>query len=182
MGEPRRIADRYELLSELGAGGMGVVWRARDHRLGRDVALKLLAPGAVGNDVARARLVREARAAAGLQHEGIVHVYDVGETDDGGAFLVMELVSGRSLRELLEDGALSLVAKVEVILDIATALAYAHEQGIIHRDVKPDNVLIRKNGRPVVLDFGLAKPVPVGLAETVAERDSKNGGKATLTK
>ena len=178
MGEPRRIADRYELASELGAGGMGVVWRARDHRLGRDVALKLLAPGAVGNDVARQRLVREARAAAGLNHEGLVHVDDGGETDDGGAFLVMELVSGRSLRDLLDDGTLSLVAKVEIVFGIAAALGYAHEQGIIHRDVKPDNVLIRKNGRPVVLDFGLAKPVPVGLADTIAERESK----ATLTK
>src|SRR5687767_3753123 len=180
MGEPRRIADRYELLSELGAGGMGVVWRARDHRLGRDVALKLLAPSAVGNDIARQRLVREARAAAGLQHEGIVHVYDVGETDDGGAFLVMELVGGRSLRDLLEDQSLGFVAKVEIVIGIARALAYAHDEGIIHRDVKPDNVLIRKNGRPVVLDFGLAKPVPVGLADTLAE--SESGSKATLTK
>lgn len=178
MGKARRIADRYELVTELGAGGMGVVWRARDHRLGRDVALKLLAPSAVGNDIARARLVREARAAAGLQREGIVHVYDVGETEDGGAFLVMELVSGRSLRDHLLDGTLSFVAKVEVVLEIALALGYAHEQGIIHRDVKPDNVLVRENGRPVVLDFGLAKPVPVGLADTVAERDSK----APLTK
>jgi serine/threonine protein kinase len=178
MGEARRIAERYELVSELGAGGMGVVWRARDHRLGRDVALKLLAPGAVGNDIARARLVREARAAAGLQHEGIVHVYDVGETDDGGAFLVMELVGGRSLRILLEEGSLSFAAKAELVIGIAEALGYAHEQGIIHRDVKPDNVLVRKNGRPVVLDFGLAKPVPVGLADTIAETESK----ATLTK
>jgi hypothetical protein len=157
---------------------MGVVWRARDHRLGRDVALKLLAPSAIGNDIARARLVREARAAAGLQHEGIVHVYDVGETDDGGAFLVMELVGGRSLRALLEDGALSLAAKAEIVVGMADALGYAHEQGIIHRDVKPDNVLVRKNGRPVVLDFGLAKPVPVGLADTLAEGESKS----TLTK
>jgi serine/threonine-protein kinase len=107
MGEARRIADRYELLTEVGAGGMGVVWRARDHRLGRDVALKLLAAGAVGNDIARQRLVREARAAAGLQHEGSVHVSDVGETDDGGAFLVMELVGGGSLRDLLDERSLS---------------------------------------------------------------------------
>jgi eukaryotic-like serine/threonine-protein kinase len=172
MGETRRIADRYELLAEIGAGGMGVVWRARDHRLGRDVALKLLAAGALGNDVARARLIREARAAAKLQHAGIVHVYDVGETDDGGAFLVMELIAGRTLRELIDEGSMSLATKVDVIVGIAEALAYAHAEGIIHRDVKPDNVLVRKNGRPVVLDFGLAKPVPVGFAETVAESAS----------
>jgi eukaryotic-like serine/threonine-protein kinase len=163
------IANRYELISQIGAGGMGVVWRARDHRLGRDVAVKLLAAGAVGNDTARARLLREARAAAQLQHDGIVHVYDVGETEDGGAFLVMELVAGRTLRELLEGGSMTLPAKVDIVVGIAEALAYAHGEGIVHRDVKPDNVLVRKNGRPVVLDFGLAKPIPVGLAETLAE-------------
>src|SRR5512147_2437773 len=104
LGRRQRIADRYLLQSEIGAGGMGIVWRARDERLGRDVAVKLLAANAIGNDVARARLLREARAAGRLQHEGIVHVYDVGETGDGGAFLVMELVSGYPLRDWMEDG------------------------------------------------------------------------------
>src|SRR5690242_14325994 len=101
-----QIGERYTLVSEVGAGGMGVVWKARDERLGREVALKLLAQASVGSDVARARLVREARAAAKLQHEGIVHVYDVGETPDGGAFLVMELVAGRALGDRLREGGL----------------------------------------------------------------------------
>ncbi len=174
MGEPRRIADRYELVTEIGAGGMGVVWRARDVRLGRDVALKLLAPGAIGNEVARARLLREAHAAAKLQHEGIVRVHDAGETPDGGAFLVMELVGGRSLRELIEEGTASFSERAGILVAVADAIAYAHEAGIIHRDIKPDNILVRPNGVPVVLDFGLAKPIPAALADTVeaAEADT----------
>src|SRR5450432_1492412 len=97
-----RIGDRYIVLGELGAGGMGVVFRATDTRLGREVALKVLSAHAVGDDTARARLLREARSAAALEHVGIVHVYDVGETEEGGAYLVMELVRGKSLRALIE--------------------------------------------------------------------------------
>src|SRR2546426_419231 len=91
---PQRVGERYVLRERIGAGGMGVVWRAHDERLGRDVALKLLAAAAVGDDSARSRLLREARSAAKLEHPAIVHVYDAGETDDGGAYLVMELVQG----------------------------------------------------------------------------------------
>jgi serine/threonine protein kinase len=166
IGKGQRIAGRYLLESEIGAGGMGVVWRARDERLGRDVAVKVLAANTVGNEVARARLVREARAAGRLQHEGIVHVYDVGETDDGGAFLVMELVAGHTLRTWMEDGKLSLNERVELLVAVGAALACAHEFGIVHRDIKPDNVLVRSNGRPVLLDFGLAKPTATRLVET----------------
>jgi eukaryotic-like serine/threonine-protein kinase len=163
IGKGQRIAGRYLLDSEIGAGAMGVVWRARDERLGRDVAVKLLAAKAVGNEVARARLVREARAAGRLQHEGIVHIYDVGETDDGGAFLVMELVSGHTLRAWLDEGKLSINERVELVLAVAEALACAHEFGVVHRDIKPDNVLVRMTGRPVLLDFGLAKPTAAPL-------------------
>ncbi len=165
--ESDRIGDRYVLENEIGAGGMGVVWRARDDRLGRNVALKLLTASAVGSEIARTRLVREARAAAKLQHDAIVHVYDVGETGDGGAFLVMELVKGESLRDAMAKGTLSIGKRLEIVVGVATALAYAHEAGIVHRDVKPDNVLVRENGKPVVLDFGLAKPIAPELAETV---------------
>src|SRR5690242_128988 len=103
----RRIADRYELIAVLGEGGMGVVWRARDTRLGRAVAVKMLSAAYVGNTVARARLIREARAAAALEHDAIIRVYDVGETEDGGAFLVMELIRGSSFRDALIKGAIT---------------------------------------------------------------------------
>ena len=152
-----RIADRYVVLGELGAGGMGVVVRARDERLGRDVAVKVLPASAVGDEQARRRIVREARAAAGLEHAFIVHVYDVGETPDGGAFLVMELVKGKSLREHLAAGSLPPDRALAAIVEVGRALAFAHEQGFVHRDVKPDNILVRDDGRAVVLDFGLAK-------------------------
>src|SRR5512144_1815027 len=102
MDRGARIADRYVIEERLGAGGMGVVWKARDEKLGRAVALKVLSAAAVGNELARARMVREARAAAALEHPCIVHIYDAGETADGGAFLVMELVRGRSLRAVLD--------------------------------------------------------------------------------
>ena len=160
----RVIAGRYELVSPLGEGGMGVVWRARDSRLGRTVAVKLLAAAALGSDLARKRLVREAQAAAALEHEGIIRVYDVGETDDGGAFLVMELVRGRSFRaEMLADPA-SLTRIVAVTAQAARALHVAHQAGIIHRDVKPDNIMIRDSGAVIVVDFGVAKPVSTELA------------------
>src|SRR5215468_1139971 len=92
-----RFGDRYVVTGEIGAGGMGIVVRARDEKLGRTVAIKVLPPDAIGDDSARRRLIREARAAASLDHRGIVHVYDVGETADGGTFFIMELVRGKSL-------------------------------------------------------------------------------------
>jgi serine/threonine-protein kinase len=158
------IADRYELGSQLGIGGMGVVWRGRDRRLARAVAVKVLSASSVGSEVARTRLIREARAAAALEHEGIIRVYDVGETDDGGAFLVMELVRGRSLRAVLEAGSMKLGTRVAVIVQAARALQFAHEAGIVHRDVKPDNIMIREDGRVTVVDFGVAKPLSAELA------------------
>jgi serine/threonine protein kinase len=154
-----KLAGRYELAESIGSGGMGVVLRARDERLGREVAVKILPPDRVGDATARRRLVREARAAAALQHSGIVHVYDVGETDEGGAYLVMELVKGTSLRQTLEGNATSLQTRLRYVVEAARALAFAHARGIVHRDVKPDNIMIREDGRVCLLDFGLAKPV-----------------------
>jgi serine/threonine-protein kinase len=146
---------------------MGVVLRARDERLGREVAVKILPPDRVGDATARRRLVREARAAAALEHSGIVHVYDVGETDEGGAYLVMELVKGTSLRRTLETQAASLQTRLRYVVEAARALAFAHARGIVHRDVKPDNIMIREDGRVCLLDFGLAKPVLGQGASTV---------------
>lgn len=161
-----RIDGRYRIVGPLGEGGMGVVYRARDERLGRQVALKTLPPERIGDERARARLVREARAAAALEHPGIAQVYDVGDMEDGGAYLVMELVRGTSLRQAM--ASLSRDRILELLEQLAQALDHAHASGVIHRDIKPDNVMVRDDGRAVLLDFGLAKDVGVGMAETVA--------------
>lgn len=162
-----RLGGRYRIATPLGAGGMGVVYRARDEKLGRQVAVKTLVAERVGDDKARARLVREARAAAALEHPGIAQIFDVGETEDGGAFLVMELVRGKSLRALMSSKALEPEAILRVITEVADALDHAHEQGVIHRDIKPDNVMVREDGRACLLDFGLAKEITPAMAETV---------------
>jgi predicted Ser/Thr protein kinase/tetratricopeptide (TPR) repeat protein len=162
-----RIADRYVLVEPLGRGGMGVVHRARDDKLGRHVAVKLLPPDKVGDAAARSRLIREARAAAGLEHPGIVRVYDVGETSTGGAFLIMELVRGRSLRAAIRDEAIDRLEALRIVDDVAHTLGAAHEAGLVHRDIKPDNIMVRDDGRVVVLDFGLVKSLlDVALSET----------------
>jgi serine/threonine-protein kinase len=162
-----RLADRYELGERISEGGMGVVLRARDTRLGRDVAVKILPRERVGDATARERLVREAKTAASIEHPAIVHVYDVGETDDGGAFLVMELVKGASLRDAIAGG-IAPAALVRHVVAVARALGAAHRAGLVHRDVKPENVMIRDDGRAVLLDFGLAKAA-VSAAQLTGE-------------
>lgn len=157
------ISDRYELVTQIGVGGMGIVWRARDKRLGRAVAVKVLSSASVGNDIARTRLIREARAAAALEHEGIIRVYDVGETPDGGAFLVMELIRGKSLRAVIEERTAKLGTIAHTVVKAARALQFAHDAGIVHRDMKPDNIMIRDDGRVTVVDFGVAKPIVTDL-------------------
>lgn len=158
MPEGARIGDRYVLAERLGAGGMGVVYRALDERLGRDVAVKLLPAERVGDATACARMLREARAAAALRHPGVVQVYDVGELD-GTMFLVMELVHGESLRTILQREVLAPRRVLRVLQEVAETLDAAHAAGFVHRDVKPDNIMIREDGRVVVLDFGLARPL-----------------------
>ena len=146
----------YEIQSLLGAGGMGEVYRARDGRLQRDVAIKVL-PAAFATDAERmARFEQEARATAALNHPNILAVHDLGQ-HDGAPFIVTELLNGVSLRELLQGGPLPARKAVEYGVQIAQGLAAAHDKGIVHRDLKPDNVFVTSDGRVKILDFGLAK-------------------------
>ena len=155
---PRRLGA-YELIEVLGRGGMGVVYRARQSSLERDVALKLLPGGEFARPDFRKRFRREALAAARLRHPNIVGIHEVGE-HDGIAFYSMELVSGRNLAELLADGPLAPRRAAEYLRAIAGAVRHAHEAGILHRDLKPANVLVdRVTDQPRVTDFGLAKSV-----------------------
>jgi len=148
----------YEIQSPLGAGGMGEVYRARDTRLGRDVAIKVL-PKTLAHDTDSLwRFEREARTIAALNHPNILGIHDIG-THDGAPFLVSEFLEGQTLREKILSGPLLLRHVIEYALGIAEALASAHEKGIVHRDLKPENVFLTRDGRIKVLDFGLAKLV-----------------------
>src|SRR5262245_9771308 len=146
----------YEVVAPVGAGGMGEVYRARDPRLGRDVALKIAATSAEGQADRFRRFEQEARAVAALNHPSVLAVYDVG-SENGTAYVVFELLEGQTLRERLERGTTPARKAVEYGVQIAHALAAAHARGIVHRDLKPENVFVTSNGRIKVLDFGLAK-------------------------
>ncbi len=164
------VLKHYLIETELGKGGMGVVYRARDTRLGRLVALKMITPGLVANPERRARLLNEARSAAAVAHPSIAQVYDIDEVD-GNLFIAMEYVDGRTVTRLIADGELDLLGAVEIVLQVAEGLAKAHEAGILHRDIKSDNIMVTRDGRAKLLDFGLAKLVepdsdaPVSPAE-----------------
>jgi serine/threonine protein kinase/tetratricopeptide (TPR) repeat protein len=148
----------YEIVSPLGAGGMGEVYRATDTKLGRDVALKVLPAEMAGDHERLARFQREARALAQLDHPNIVTIYSVEECD-GVQFLTMQLVDGLPLERLIGEGGLPVEQIIEIAAALADALAAAHEKGIVHRDLKPANVMITDEGRVKVLDFGLAKDI-----------------------
>ena len=151
-----RILGNYEILDKLGEGGMGEVWRARDRRLQRLVAVKILPRDVADDPGRRARFEQEARALGALNHPHIVAVYDFGE-DGGRAYMVSELVEGESLRALLERGALPVRKAIEIAVQIAEAIAAAHALGIVHRDLKPENAMVTRAGQVKLLDFGLAK-------------------------
>jgi serine/threonine-protein kinase len=153
---PTLGAEGLVLEAELGHGGMGRVFRARDERLGRAVAVKVLRPESAANPDFRARFAREARTLARLEHPGIVAVHDFGTTPDGDGYLVMQLVPGGSIADRLP---LPVGDALAIAIDLCAALAYAHGRGIIHRDIKPENVLIGADGRARLSDFGIARLV-----------------------
>jgi serine/threonine protein kinase len=147
---------QYEILSTLGAGGMGEVYRARDTRLRREVAIKVLSSDLSTNTSHLDRFEREARAASALNHPNIVTIYELGQLDST-RYIAMELVEGTTLRELLESGPIAMTKVIQIAAQIADGLAKAHEAGIIHRDLKPENLMISQDGLLKILDFGLAK-------------------------
>jgi tRNA A-37 threonylcarbamoyl transferase component Bud32 len=170
--------SHYRVLEKLGEGGMGILYRARDTRLDRNVALKVLRPDALGDASRKRRLVQEARAASALNHPHIVVVHDIGEASVDGRdvdFIAMECVAGRSLSQLLADRRLGVGEALDVGLQIVEALAVAHAAGIVHRDIKPSNVMLSDAGQVKVLDFGLARVAAVhgaGSVDTTASEQT----------
>jgi RNA polymerase sigma-70 factor (ECF subfamily) len=158
----------YEILATLGAGGMGEVYRARDARLDRDVAVKVLPERLADSEEALARFEREARALAALSHANLVAIFDVG-TDQGISFAVMELLVGEPLRDCLKRGALPLARAMEIGVAVADGLAAAHTHGVIHRDLKPENIFLGANGQVKILDFGLARFAGLEQSDSTAE-------------
>jgi len=156
------VLSRYEVLERLGSGGMGVVYRAHDRRLDRHVALKFLPPHLATADAAKRRFLAEAQVTAALEHPNICTIYEIGNTDDGQLYIAMPFYDGETLDRLIYRGPMPVGEAIRIALAIADGLAKAHERGIIHRDVKPPNVMITADGLVKILDFGIAKLVDLG--------------------
>lgn len=165
-----QVIGHYRVLEKIGAGAMGEVFRARDERLGRDVALKLIRPASSDNPDHLRRFELEARAAAALNHPNIVAVYDVG-FNEGSPYIVCELLQGKTLRKRLAEGALPVRLAADYALQIVQGLIAAHDHRIIHRDLKPENLFVTTDGRVKILDFGVAKlqPSPEDSGRSVEE-------------
>jgi serine/threonine protein kinase len=165
---PNTKIAQYTIVSKIGEGGMGVVWRARDSKLGRDVAIKVL-PAVMSENADRLnRFEQEAQAAGALNHPNILSIYHIG-THEGAPYIVSELLEGETLRERMAGGALPQRKAIDYALQIAKGLAAAHDKGIVHRDIKPDNIFITDDGRVKILDFGLAKLTSIDSAASQTE-------------
>src|SRR5215813_13190958 len=148
---------KYQILERIGRGGMGTIFKAHDPVLDRPVALKMISNEVEVTDELRARFFREAQACARLSHRNIVTVYDMGE-EEGRLFIVMELLDGEELRRLIANRApMAIEDKLSVMVQVCDGLHYAHQRGIVHRDVKPGNILVQRNGQVKILDFGIAQ-------------------------
>src|SRR5262245_46981363 len=169
----------YQILDRLGAGGMGEVYRARDTKLGRTVAIKMLPESLLGDPGRRDRLVREARASAALSHPNICALFEVGG-DDTRQYLVFEYVAGETLRQTIAGRALNVRAAIKIAVQLADALAHAHAAGIVHRDIKPENVIITPPDHPKILDFGLASFAANGESSENATTEMKTADGVTL--
>jgi serine/threonine protein kinase/tetratricopeptide (TPR) repeat protein len=157
----RRQFGRYEILEQIGSGGMGEVYRARDHDLHRDVAVKFIAERLAADRDRVARFAQEARTASSLNHPNILTIHEIGQVD-GRPFIVMELVEGQTLRQLIASGQVPPRRALDIVAQVASGLAKAHCAGIVHRDVKPENIMVTPDGFAKILDFGLAKLRPQG--------------------
>lgn len=156
----------YRLEERIGSGGMGMVYKARDTRLMRTVAIKFLPPGLRRNESAKMRFVNEARMAATLDHPNICTVFETGESGEGVPYMVMRYYEGKTLRDILEQGPLPLHEALDIAMQTAKGLAAAHDEGMVHRDIKPSNLIITNDGTVKILDFGIAKAEDAGLTKT----------------
>ena len=169
--------SHYKILERIGQGGMGVVYKAEDIKLRREVALKFLSPELIRDDEAKKRFLKEARAASALDHPNICTIYEINETEDGLMFICMAYYEGKNLREKISQGDLDEVATLNTVIEVARGLARAHENGIVHRDIKPANIILTREDKVKIVDFGLAK---LARGVTVVRPAARSWGHYTL--